>query len=47
MRDKLQAIIQAKTEEYILDAFDNYLRDFQGINSANNQLIYSNLDSLF
>lgn len=47
MKDQLQAIIQAKTEEDILDAFDNYLRDFSGINSPNNHLIYSNLDSLF
>ena len=47
MRDQLQAIIDAKTEDDILDAFDNYLRDFQGINSANNHLIYSNLDALF
>ena len=47
MREQLQAIIDAKTEDDILDAFDNYLRDFQGINSANNHLIYSNLDSLF
>lgn len=47
MREKLQVIIDAKTEEDILDAFDNYLRDFQGINSANNHLIYSNIDSLF